>query len=62
MTLRKMDQDRDGHISFLDFQYAVEKEPLLMEAFGPCLPNNKAGGDFVRQILESQPNGLMYYA
>ena len=22
-----------------------------MEAFGPCLPNNRAGGDFIRLML-----------
>ena len=25
-----------------------QEEPLLMEAFGPCLPNNRAGGEFIR--------------
>ena len=62
MTLRKMDSDRDGRISFSDFELTVAKEPLMMEAFGPCLPNNKAGGNFAKQILESRPNGISYYA
>ena len=62
MTLRKMDLDRDGRISFSDFELTVTKEPLMMEAFGPCLPNNKAGGNFAKQILESRPNGISYYA
>ena len=61
MTLRKMDTDRDGRISFADFELTVAKEPLMMEAFGPCLPNNKAGGNFANQILESKPNGISYY-
>ena len=61
MTLRKMDLDRDGRISFSDFQSTVTKEPLMMEAFGPCLPSNKAGGSFVKTILESDPNGIVYY-
>ena len=62
MTLRKMDHDRDGRISFSDFKLAVDKEPLMMEAFGPCLPNNRAGGNFVKRILETKPNGMIYYA
>ena len=61
MTLRKMDKDRDGKISFSDFQSAVSKEPLMMEAFGPCLPNNQAGSTFASKILESEPNGIVYY-
>ena len=61
MTLRKMDNDRDGQISFSDFRLAVEKEPLMMEAFGPCLPNNRAGGNFIKKILETKPNGILYY-
>ena len=56
MTLRKMDIDRDGRISFSDFELTVAKDPLMIEAFGPCLPNNKAGGKFAKQILESRPN------
>ena len=62
MTLRKMDDDRDGRISFSDFSSSVTKEPLMMEAFGPCLPNNRAGGEFIRNILETPPNGILYYA
>ena len=61
MTFRKMDTDKDGDISFLDFRLAVEKEPLMMEAFGPCLPNNRAGGNFIKKILETKPNGILYY-
>ena len=91
ITLRRMDHDRDGRISFSDFSTTVQvywkivlidfhldciilplspqglsietalpiqdafqcfavfqEEPLLMEAFGPCLPNNRAGGEFIR--------------
>ena len=38
---RKMDRDRDGKIGFTDFRDTVAKQPLLMEAFGECLPYNK---------------------
>ena len=54
MTLRKMDNDRDGKISFSDFSLAVEKEPLMMEAFGPCF--------FIKKVLVTKPNGILYYA
>ena len=43
MTLRKMDHDKDGRVSFGDFQITVKNDPLMMEAFGPCLPNSALG-------------------
>ena len=45
-----------GEYPFSDFELTVAKDPLMIEAFGPCLPNNKAGGKFAKQILESRPN------
>ncbi|NWT93111.1 EFCB1 protein, partial [Urocynchramus pylzowi] len=35
------DYDHDGKISFTDFETAVREENLLLEAFGPCLPDIK---------------------
>ena len=32
------DFDSDHRVSFKDFEEAVQKEPLLLEAFGQCLP------------------------
>merc|ERR1740128_80828 len=43
MTMKKMDQDKDGKISFSDFETTVKADSLMMEAFGPCLPTNKTG-------------------
>lgn len=40
LVLKKMDYDRDGKVSFLDFKSAVTDEPLLLEAFGQCLPTD----------------------
>ncbi|XP_061598325.1 calaxin [Cololabis saira] len=37
-TLKKMDHDHDGMVSFKDFNQAVREENLLLEAFGTCLP------------------------
>ncbi|NWS82851.1 EFCB1 protein, partial [Toxostoma redivivum] len=35
------DHDHDGKLSFTDFEKAVRDENLLLEAFGPCLPDIK---------------------
>ena len=45
MTLKKMDHDKDGRVSFGDFEMTVKKDPLMMEAFGPCLPNSALGSN-----------------
>ena len=52
MTIRKMDYDRDGRISFADFATTVAKDSLMMEAFGTCLPSNRAGQEFKNSVLE----------
>ncbi|NXA65497.1 EFCB1 protein, partial [Mohoua ochrocephala] len=41
IALKKMDHDHDGKLSFMDFEKAVRDENLLLEAFGPCLPDIK---------------------
>ncbi|NXH86402.1 EFCB1 protein, partial [Edolisoma coerulescens] len=41
IALKKMDHDHDGKLSFTDFEKAVKDENLLLEAFGPCLPDLK---------------------
>ncbi|NWV84335.1 EFCB1 protein, partial [Dasyornis broadbenti] len=41
IALKKMDHDHDGKLSFADFEKAVREESLLLEAFGPCLPDIK---------------------
>ncbi|XP_006891558.1 PREDICTED: EF-hand calcium-binding domain-containing protein 1-like [Elephantulus edwardii] len=38
ITMKKMDYDNDGKISFADFERAVREDTLLLEVFGPCLP------------------------
>ena len=54
MTLRKMDKDRDGRVSLSDFQASVLEEPLLLEAFGTCLPTSPQGMAWARKILDKQ--------
>ncbi|KAL0961897.1 hypothetical protein UPYG_G00333100 [Umbra pygmaea] len=39
LTLKKMDYDHDGKLSYADFEKAVNDENLLLEAFGTCLPD-----------------------
>ncbi|XP_034016006.1 EF-hand calcium-binding domain-containing protein 1 [Thalassophryne amazonica] len=39
ITLKMMDHDHDGKLSFSDYEKSVRKENLLLEAFGTCLPN-----------------------
>ena len=53
MTMKKMDEDKDGKVSFDDFKITVNNDPLMLEAFGPCLPSNKAGETFISGFLES---------
>ncbi|KAL9882430.1 calaxin [Glossina fuscipes fuscipes] len=42
IVLKKFDIDKDGKVSLDDFMMTVEKEPLLTEAFGQCLPAESA--------------------
>ncbi|XP_078519778.1 calaxin [Lissotriton helveticus] len=51
ITLKKMDIDHDGKLSFEDFEKAVHEESLLLEAFGPCLPDIKNIMAFERQAF-----------
>jgi hypothetical protein len=50
MTLRKLDIDKDGRVSLADWSSTVRKEPLMMEAFGPCLPSKRAIDIFMKKI------------
>ena len=54
MTLKKMDVDKDGRICQDDFEQTIQEEPLLLEAFGPCLPKEKALDNFMKNILGRQ--------
>jgi len=47
LALKKFDVDHDGKISFRDYETAVIEEPLLLEAFGQCLPTDESCGDFL---------------
>ncbi|XP_063777451.1 calaxin [Pseudophryne corroboree] len=51
ITLKKMDHDHDSKLSYMDFEKAVREENLLLEAFGPCLPDSKSINAFERQVF-----------
>ena len=60
MTLRKMDHDKDGRVSLGDFQITVKNDPLMMEAFGPCLPNSALGKKMITLYsLQTSLNSLI---
>ncbi|XP_065363670.1 calaxin [Calliphora vicina] len=42
IVLRKFDLDKDGKVSLDDFMRTVAAQPLLIEAFGQCLPTESA--------------------
>lgn len=46
IALKKMDLDKDGKLSLADFKTSIENEPLLIEVFGPCLPEEEKVEDF----------------
>merc|ERR1711976_88955 len=50
LCIKKMDADGDHRLSYKDFQQAVKAEPLLLESFGPCLPNDKGIAGFEARI------------
>ncbi|XP_056339609.1 calaxin isoform X2 [Oenanthe melanoleuca] len=55
IALKKMDHDQDGKLSFTDFEKAVRDENLLLEAFGPCLPDIKSSISFEQKIFRETP-------
>ncbi|XP_004837590.1 EF-hand calcium-binding domain-containing protein 1 isoform X2 [Heterocephalus glaber] len=55
ITLKKMDYDHDGKLSSADYEKAVGEETLLLEAFGPCLPDPKSQMEFEAQVFKD-PN------
>ncbi|KAL6428768.1 hypothetical protein ACFW04_007972 [Cataglyphis niger] len=50
LALRKLDVDHDGKISFRDYEIAIKEEPLLLEAFGQCLPTEESCSAFLATL------------
>ncbi|XP_063993223.1 calaxin [Diachasmimorpha longicaudata] len=47
LALKKLDVDHDGKVSFTDYEAAIKEEPLLLEAFGQCLPTEESCNAFL---------------
>ena len=41
IIIKKMDLDKDGILSYADYSQSVRNDPMLLECFGPCLPDRK---------------------
>ncbi|KAI8832871.1 hypothetical protein BC829DRAFT_355780, partial [Chytridium lagenaria] len=54
LVLKKLDEDRDGRVSEMDWNGAIVKENLLLEAFGQCLPTAK----MIENYLNPNPDDL----
>ncbi|XP_023950060.2 calaxin isoform X2 [Bicyclus anynana] len=54
LVLKKMDVDKDGKVSVEDYKEAVEQEPLLLEAFGQCLPSKRQAATFLKNLTTKQ--------
>lgn len=50
LALKKLDVDHDGKISFEDYEATVKEEPLLLEAFGQCLPTTESVTAFLMTL------------
>ncbi|TPX30616.1 hypothetical protein SmJEL517_g05863 [Synchytrium microbalum] len=53
LVLKRLDEDRDGRVSEADWAAAVGREPLLLEAFGQCLPAAKVVEKYLNVELEA---------
>ncbi|XP_061411306.1 calaxin [Lethenteron reissneri] len=54
ITLKKMDHDHDSRLSYADFEQSVREDNLLLEAFGPCLPDAKSATAFETQVFKDK--------
>ena len=51
IMIKKMDHDHDSKVSLEDYKTTIEKERLLIEAFGPCLPSRQHIDAFCKEIF-----------
>ncbi|CAL8118364.1 unnamed protein product [Orchesella dallaii] len=56
LAMRKFDLDHDAQIKFSEFRHIVRHDPLLLEAFGDCLPHERAAVPFVALLEQNQRN------
>ncbi|KAM4725134.1 calaxin [Anableps anableps] len=54
ITMKKMDHDHDGLLSFEDFKKSVHENNLFLEAFGNCLPDPMCVERFEQLVFQEQ--------
>jgi len=54
--MKKLDVDKDGQVTPLDFKNACLEDPLLLQSIGPCLPSVKALACFLSLFTEKYRN------
>jgi len=52
IAMKKLDVNKDGQITYDDFQDAVYADPLLLQSIGPCLPTAKASAAFLAVVTD----------
>nr|XP_015814244.2 calaxin [Nothobranchius furzeri] len=54
IPMKRMDTNKDGLVSLEEFEAAVKKENLLLEAFGPCLPDTMTTRKFQQRVFQKR--------
>ena len=52
--LFKKDKDHDSRLSKSDFQQSVMQDPLLLECFGQCFPDQKVFNFLILNLFENE--------
>ncbi|CAG7816859.1 unnamed protein product [Allacma fusca] len=47
LCMRKLDKDRDGQVTFKDYEKACLMDPLLVQSLGPCIPTTRSLAAFL---------------
>lgn len=50
MVIKQLDRDKNGRITFFDFQLAVTYNPNLLQIIGQCLPDETKRKAFLKKI------------
>uniref|UniRef100_A0A1A7WPD6 EF-hand calcium binding domain 1 n=1 Tax=Iconisemion striatum TaxID=60296 RepID=A0A1A7WPD6_9TELE len=54
IPMKRMDTNKDGIVTLVEYEAAVKKEYLLLEAFGPCLPDTMTTRKFQERVFEKR--------
>ncbi|KAK3108187.1 hypothetical protein FSP39_002830 [Pinctada imbricata] len=60
LVIKKLDFDHDSRISLNDFKTGIDKDPLMMESLGPCLPSPETMEEFSALISDVPNDGGMF--